>query len=143
MDRHDRWPAPLVELVRFDLLNGREGHTDGNSIMIRGYSLLDPSTGEPTHKPGLIRYAVRQVAGRSWLVRTEHEPGKAGRTELLCADVAAIEMRQLDTGAEAAAPSTQPTTRPAEINSIPREVELVVSSVDPRIQPLDEVLLLR
>jgi hypothetical protein len=63
--------ARLADLLRFDLSQASSIRQTDGSLYLAGYSGLDASTFQPTHRPVIVAYSERAVAGRDWLVREQ------------------------------------------------------------------------
>lgn len=96
------WHASLTEQIRWDLVNGERLKTASRETRIWGHAARDFGTGIVTHRPSEVIYRVRNMGGRNWLTRTEihldSRTSHSSRTELLCADVARLEVQSLEEG---------------------------------------------
>ncbi len=65
----DAW----VRLLREDMANASEVEVSGdNELTLIGHAALDPRSGERTHRPARVVYAVERIGARDWLVRRQH-----------------------------------------------------------------------
>jgi hypothetical protein len=63
--------ARLADLLRFDLSQASVIRQADGTLSLAGYSGLDASTFQPTHRPVIVTYSQREIAGRQWLVREQ------------------------------------------------------------------------
>lgn len=144
-DEAQQWHEGVVEMIRLDLVNSTSVTTDRDAITIEGHVLLDASDRSATQRLGMVRYHLRSIGNRTWLVRSQ-QPRNGGQiartvTELLCPDVRGISLTVYDRRLHLDRGSASPGA-PA-IKSMPGTVRLTIQPTDPALKPVDEPLVLR
>jgi prepilin-type N-terminal cleavage/methylation domain-containing protein len=116
------WQRRLVEQLQWDFANARHYEAAPKQLTLVGYGGRNFDTHAPVFCRAEIRYEVLDIGGRSCLVRREIHPDDRAldnfRAELVCADVAAIDVRTLDTAAGG--------NRPPAPGSIPRKLRVTL-----------------
>ncbi len=92
--------AGLDMILTADLLHASHYHADakGQWLAIRTQTSLASSDMELEHLRSVVRYEVRRIDGRAWLVRKQQTGIDQPLAELVCPDVESIDMR--DTSAK-------------------------------------------
>lgn len=87
----------IVRAMKADLTQARTLEAEGGELRLMSYGGLDTQTCDRTQRPVRIRYLVRTLAGRSWLMREERaldgEVVQAIRTQLVAEGVTRIELQ--------------------------------------------------
>jgi hypothetical protein len=144
----DAWPESLIDSIRWDLANSRSLSITANSFTVGGYSSLASDGGAATHRPVLVTYSIRDLAGHGCLVRTQRTAGarQAGSewTDLACTDIAKMSVIKLEMPARHAA-SSQPAVK-VPVNTalmMPARVLLTLWSTSPGVAPLSRIFVVR
>lgn len=135
----------LVELVRLDLVRGREidRRTSDGAIHITGYGSIDGGdSGRPTAKACDVVYRLaKSEDGQSILLRDQSLRGDPTRKTWTA--LVAVGVGRFDVG-PVAKPTSNPTSREATADrALPGEARLLVEWADPKAKAIDRVLTLR
>ncbi len=65
------WKTRLISQLEWDLANSRSVIPTVDGFQLTGFAGRDFVSGAALHGPTAIQYAVRNLAGQSWLVRSE------------------------------------------------------------------------
>jgi prepilin-type N-terminal cleavage/methylation domain-containing protein len=65
------WKARLISQLEWDLANSRSVVPTVDGFQLAGFAGRDFASGAALHGPTTIQYAVRNLAGQLWLVRSE------------------------------------------------------------------------
>lgn len=132
---HSQWKSDLLETLRIDLSNSTAVSFRNNGIMLTGHCALQQSTLAYDHLPVTVNYAIVNIHGRTWLVRTQEPRGapsnESGWTELVCPDVSGFSMKSASLISSAG----------VEGAVVPPVVSVVVDGSGGRI--LDDTLVIR
>ncbi|MBN1941690.1 MAG: type II secretion system protein [Phycisphaerae bacterium] len=125
-----RADAGLETLVRMDFLHAATLQRQGNGFSLTADAGLAENTRELVHLPCEIRYEIKTIAGRNWLLRYQKHtanPQEGELVEAVCADVKEIQIEVLD-DAEA--------NQQTEWESIPRSFVIYFVFMDTNRNPL-------
>ena len=91
------WGLRIIELLRTDFQAAERWYaTDGVAILLCRRSTTPPPETDP-HRPIFVQYRVEPIAGRSWLIRSEHEvsldTANPKMVELVAPDVSRFRLR--------------------------------------------------
>ena len=118
-----RWQAPALDaLLRVDLAHASRYRKMSDGFELRTTGQFDPETLRLRHLPAVVAYQVRQIDSRSWLVRRQESGVRARLTELICADVAMIDLSAAADGAEIPA---------GQWRALPEAVTIAIAFTDP------------
>ena len=96
----------LVRLLERDLAHAREVYAENDRVELHAFSAVDERSMEPTHRPVRIRYEVRRLGSRRWLVRRQARRDELSNrdvsAELVCADVKAVQLKSQEEAGGAA-----------------------------------------
>jgi len=125
VDPHDAdWRRRVVWVIKRDLQHADEIQSLDDRVILTGHVSLDPQTLKPTHLRAEVTYAIRQHAGKSWLIRTQTDPQSRSLhnawAQVVCAEVSGLAVSTQagateDTSAESSPTSDdQADTNPTE-----------------------------
>ena len=83
----------LEYLLEMDLLHAQRFRCRDNGFELQSVAALRAEDLETAHLGSLVRYEVREIAGRSWLVRTQQSVAAGDFTRLVCSGVKAVSLR--------------------------------------------------
>lgn len=81
----------LSRLLNLDVLQADQVRLLPNRVELRTHATLSPA-GEVRHVPGFVAYSLRDVSGRTWLVRRQQCADGKTSTALVCSEVTGVEM---------------------------------------------------
>ena len=129
------WQRRLIDQLQWDFANARQYEVAPKQLTLVGNGGRDFATHVPIFCRAEIRYEVLELASRPCLVRREIHPEDRALcnsgTELVCFDIATIDVRSLEKvhGNRQTAPG-----------SIPRTLRLKVARTSSALAAVDEVL---
>jgi len=135
IDARKTWQVGVLRIVRSDLGSAATITPGLNAVTLEGPLMLDVTDHSATQRLGSVRYELRNVAGRSWLVREQRDRDPLRRyalsVELVCPDVRQISLVVRDGSHGFAAQSAVKTAR------------LSVESAEPGAESINETIVLR
>jgi type II secretory pathway component PulJ len=94
------WQAQLIRQLEWDLTNSRSVVTTANGFQLIGFAGRDFATGAALHCRTSVEYAVQDVEGKSFLVRSEAHLDSANldnqTLELVCNHVERVALSAAD-----------------------------------------------
>lgn len=88
--------SALRELLAADLLHADAARRIAGGFELRCRAALDPRTMKIHHLPAVIKYSVREVDGKYWLLRSQISESAGDFSELVCQGVRSITMESLE-----------------------------------------------
>lgn len=144
-DESATWPAGVMEMVRFDLLNARDVKIGDDRLVLSGFGSLDAATLEPTHRPVEVEYRLRQAAGVQWLVRAQTDldvlSNRNRWSQPIAAGVAGFDCESL--GEEPQEAQVAPNLPLGRQQNLPRRLRVTIRPADPAAPTVQEVLVVR
>ena len=107
----------LARLISDDLeLATYAAMNDDGSLTITSLSSIHPTTNQRTHRPVAITYAIEPIGSRPWLIRRQSAldvlTNQNTHRELVCANIARIEIQGIDAFASDAPTNQNNSTDP-------------------------------
>jgi len=86
--------APLEALLRMDVLHCREYRKAGKGLELKTWASLEAKALELEHLRATVKYEIRQIGARPWLLRTQETGIRKPLRELVLPDVLSIDLRE-------------------------------------------------
>jgi type II secretory pathway component PulJ len=141
------WQARLVNQLEWDLANSRTVVTTAEGFELGGFAGRDFASGAALHCPTSIQYAVRNLGGRSCLVRGEAHLDSLNldnqSLELVCNQVERIVLGSADGAAPQLSSATKPQKNADDDASIPDQPVVALYGVGQEKPVFEHAFILR
>jgi prepilin-type N-terminal cleavage/methylation domain-containing protein len=90
--RHERDSLAdrLDSLLETDMVHTVRLRRDKDAVELQSRQSLDAKTLAPAHVPSTVRYEIKEIEGRRWLIRRQTTGSRAELVSLLCPDARKI-----------------------------------------------------
>lgn len=107
--------AGLRNFLKMDCAHAESLQAMPAGISITSQAYLEETTHQVKHLPATITYEILSIDGRHWLLRRQRPAGSQKKfADVVCRDVAGMEVEMLYSTEPEASATTQPTTSPSD-----------------------------